>query len=56
MIELANAPHPKPVPSTTSPLLEGQRAASADREMAVVPTRPAAQVQAKPVTSFGRRS
>lgn len=56
MIELANAPKPKPTPTTTPSPVEGQPTAAAEREPAMVPSRATAQVQSKPLTSFGRRS
>ncbi len=55
MIELANAPTPKPLPSTTPPQA-GQPSAAVERKPVMVAVRATALVQAKPVTSFGRRS
>lgn len=56
MIELANAPKPKPIPTATAPSLQGQPAIATEPETALVPTRVAAPVLARPITSFGRRS
>lgn len=55
MIELANAPTPKPLPLTTPPEA-GQPQAAAERKPAMVAVRASVLVQPKPVTSFGRRS
>jgi hypothetical protein len=55
MIELANAPRPKPLPATTPPLA-GQPAVAAERELPASPARVATPVRSKPLTAFGQRS
>lgn len=54
MIELANAPRPKPLPAATPPLA-GQPAAAAERELPANPARVIPRVQSKPITAFGQR-
>lgn len=54
MIELANAPKPKP-PGATQPL-QGHVAAVPERNVPVAPARAPLRVQSKPLTSFGCRS
>ena len=56
MIELANAPRPKPLPSATPPLAGQPPAAEvAEREVPAIPAPVIPRVQSKPITAFGQR-
>ncbi|MDO8906757.1 hypothetical protein [Hydrogenophaga sp.] len=56
MIELANAPKPKPLSDVKPPPLDGQTAVVPERNVPVAPARAPLRVQSKPLTSFGCRS
>jgi hypothetical protein len=55
MIELANAPRPKPLPATTQPLAGQPAVAAVECERPVSPARVFPRVQSKPITAFGQR-